>query len=292
MSTENTPHPTPDVKKTGKGPMDGDTLRHYWRSGVTELAPGVVRLRGYPIEQVIGGLDFASTVWLMIRGELPTPAEGKLLEAALVASVDHGPLSPSAATAHMAATCGVGINGALSAAIALLGDHHGGAGQQSMELFDELVGRLNGDDSAANIAAVVKAEFDRREAVGEKFLPGYGKHLHPVDPRSKRLLELAAAAQADGVIKGTYAKMAQAIEDELAARKGRRIPLNIDGATAMVLAELGFAPPLARALFILGRMVGLTAHIWEETQRNGRNKSPIPNGVLFDYDGPPARDLP
>lgn len=274
---------------TDKGTIDAAALRRHWKSGVTELQPGVVRLRGYPIEQVIGGLDFASTTWLMLRGELPTPAQARLLEAALVASVDHGPLSPSAATAHMAATCGIGINGVLSASIALLGDHHGGAGQQCMEMFLALAARIDGD---ADVERVVAGEFDRREAVGEKFVAGYGKHLHPVDPRAARLMELMREARAEGVIEGRFAHIAQAIEDELKRRKGRLIPLNIDGATAVVLAELGFTPPHARGLFILGRMVGLMAHALEEMQRGTRNKSPIPPGVLFDYDGPPARDLP
>lgn len=44
--------------------------------------------------------------------DLPGPRQAGLLEAALVAAVDHGPQTPSIAVARMAATCGIGLNGA------------------------------------------------------------------------------------------------------------------------------------------------------------------------------------
>ena len=56
----------------------------------------------------------------------------------------------------------------------------------------------------------------------------------------------------------------------------RPVPMNIDGATAVIYAELGFAAPLARGLFVLSRSVGILAHAWEETQQGRRNKGPIP----------------
>ena len=46
-------------------------------------------------------------IWLMVRGDVPGQKEAKLLEAALVASVDHGPQAPSIAAARMAVTSGL-----------------------------------------------------------------------------------------------------------------------------------------------------------------------------------------
>src|SRR5262249_57159670 len=80
-------------------------------------------------------------------------------------------------------------------------------------------------------------------------------------------------------------------EDALAAQKGRRIPLNIDGAPGVIYAELGFAPPLCRGLFVLSRSVGALAHAWEEMQSGERNKGPIPRHLLWTYTGPPPRRL-
>ena len=55
--------------------------------------------------------------------------------------------------------------------------------------------------------------------------------------------------------------------------------MNIDGATAVVFAELGFAPPLCRGLFVLSRSVGVLAHAWEQMQpgepQQGADAAPI-----------------
>ncbi|GAB7549521.1 hypothetical protein CS8_092260 [Cupriavidus sp. 8B] len=99
-------------------------------------------------------------------------------------------------------------------------------------------------------------------------------------------------AAADGVVNGRYAAIALAIEDALSAGRSKPIPMNIDGATAVIYAELGFPAPLARGLFCLSRSVGILAHAWEQTNQGGRNKGPIPRQFLWTYDGTPQRDVP
>jgi citrate synthase len=103
---------------------------------------------------------------------------------------------------------------------------------------------------------------------------------------------LVDEAATKGNVSGRFAAIGRALEDALAARKGRRIPMNIDGATAVVYAELGFAPALCRGLFVLSRSVGALAHAWEEMQSGQRNKGPIPRHLLWNYTGPPERSLP
>ena len=68
--------------------------------------------------------------------------------------------------------------------------------------------------------------------------------------------------------------------------------MNIDGATGVVYAELGFAPPLCRGLFVLSRSVGALAHAYEEMQSGERTKGPIPRHLIWNYTGPPPRDVP
>ena len=72
-------------------------------------------------------------------------------------------------------------------------------------------------------------------------------------------------------------------------RKGKKIPMNIDGATAVIYAELEFPEPLARGLFCLSRSVGILAHAWEQTQQGGRNKGPMPKDYLWAYTGQEKR---
>ena len=269
---------------------DRQGVSDWWRTSIIDMAPGVIRYRGYPIEELIGRVSLAQMIWLMTRGELPGKAQGELLDAALMAAVDHGPQAPSIAIARMAATCGVGLNNAIGSAVNVLGDVHGGAGEQAVEMYMNAQARI---DAGASEGEAVQAALDDAITTYGKFISGFGHRFHPIDPRAPRLLQLVDEAAARGEVGGRYARIARAIENELAARKGgRRIPMNIDGATAVIYAELGFPAPLARGLFCLSRSVGILAHAWEQTQQGGRNKGPIPRQYVPTYDGPPQRPVP
>ena len=56
--------------------------------------------------------------------------------------------------------------------------------------------------------------------------------------------------------------MALAVEDLVYQKK--KIRLNIDGANAAILSDLGFSPELGLGVFIIGRVPGIIAHINEE----------------------------
>jgi citrate synthase len=94
-----------------------------------------------------------------------------------------------------------------------------------------------------------------------------------------------------GSVEGKIANIARAIEAEITNRKGKIIPMNIDGATAVIYGELGFPPALARGVFCLSRSVGILAHAWEQSSFGERNKGPMPRSFKFTYDGLPLRRL-
>jgi citrate synthase len=264
----------------------------WWSTSIIEMKPGMIRYRGYAVEDLIGRVGFAEMVYLMTRGELPHPEAARLLEAALVAAVDHGPQAPSIAAARMAISCGVGINNAMASAINMLGDVHGGAGEQCVVLYNAIAARLDeGPASETRLAEAVSAEIAALAERGIRHVPGFGHRFHPRDPRAPRLLALVDAAAA-GAVSGRFAAIGRAIEARLAADKGRPVPMNIDGATGVVFAELGFPPPLCRGLFVLSRSVGALAHAFEELASGTRNKGPIPRQLIWTYTGPPARNLP
>lgn len=270
--------------------IDDPRVPDWWRTSIIDMRPGVIRYRGYPIQELIGRVSFAQMIWLMTRGELPSEGEGRLLDACLMAAVDHGPQAPSIAIARMAATCGVGLNNAMASAVNVLGDVHGGAGEQAVEMYLDIAAR---HDAGAALADAVRGGLDSTMERHGKFVSGFGHRFHLVDPRAPRLLELVDEAAQAGIVGGRFAAIGRGVEDELAARKGgRRIPMNIDGATAVIYAELGFPAPLARGLFCLSRSVGILSHAWEQTEQGGRNKGPIPREYLWTYDGPPQRELP
>ena len=262
----------------------------WWRTSIIEMSPGVIRYRGYPIEELIAQrVSLAQMIWLMMRGELPSKAQGALLEAALMSAVDHGPQAPSIAIARMAATCGVGLNSAMASAVNVLGDVHGGAGEQAVELYQDIGARIDAGESESD---AVRAGLDAFVAAHGKVIPGFGHRFHPVDPRSAPLLALVDEAARRGAVSGRYAAIGRAVEGHLAAKKGKAIPMNIDGATAVIYSELGFAAPLARGLFCLSRSVGILAHAWEQTEQGGRIKGPLPRRSTWTYDGPARREVP
>jgi len=272
--------------------MANQTPQDWWSTSIIDMKPGMIRYRGYAIEELIGRVGFTEMVYLLTRGELPHPAVAKLLEAALVAAVDHGPQAPSIAAARMAITCGVGINNAMASAINMLGDVHGGAGEQCVTLYNAVAARVGSDViSEERLAEAARAEMKLLVEAGIRYVPGFGHRFHPRDPRAPRLLELVDVAAAAGAVSGRFAAIGRAVEAELAAQKGRTVPMNIDGATGVIFTELGFPPPLCRGLFVLSRAVGALAHAFEEMQSGERNKGPIPRHLTWTYTGPPARTL-
>ena len=249
----------------------------WWRTSIIDMAPGKISIRGEPIEHLIGNTGFVEMIWLMLRGDKPNQGEAALLEAALVAAVDHGPQAPSIATARMAVTCGVSLNNAMASAINMLGDVHGGAGEQAVALYQSI-------DERGGVGEIPASVAKYRSSEGA-YLPGFGHRFHkPEDPRAPKLMQLVSDAVDNQVCDGRYLKIAVALEDFLAKEKGRPVPMNIDGATAVIFSELGFAAPLARGLFCLSRSVGILAHAWEQSQQGGRNKGPTPPEYKWTYD--------
>ncbi len=263
-----------------------DEARRWWSTAIVDIEPGKINIRGYPIQDLIGRLSYPQMVWLMLRGELPQDAQVRLMEAAMVAAVDHGPHAPSIAIARMATTCGLPVNGAMASAINALDGIHGGAGQQCMSLMYGIVQQCG--DNAVTRDHVEQA-LDAFAAKQGKIVPGFGHRWHDVDPRAVRLPALVNEARQAGYVGGRYATVSSLIEQVISKRKGVPIPMNIDGATAMIYCELGFDPQLGRGLFILSRSVGILAHAWEQIEQGGRIKGPMPPSFGYRYTGPARR---
>ncbi len=262
---------------------DERAVRQWWRTSIIDMKPGQISFRGNAIEDLIGNVSLPQMIWLMVRGDLPSDAQAHLFEAAMVAGVDHGPQAPSIAAARMAATCGVGLNNAMATAVNMLGDVHGGAGEQCAELYYNIAVRM---DAGAALNDAVRDGLDSwRETYG-KIVSGFGHRFHkPVDPRAPRLMQLVRDAAKEGTVSGRFADVGEEVQAELGRQRGGRpIAMNIDGATAVIFCELGFPAPLSRGLFCLSRSVGILAHAWEQMNQGGRNKGPIPPNYLPLYE--------
>jgi citrate synthase len=253
-----------------------------WKTAITKIEPNKVAVRGYPIDQLMGRISFGEMVYLVLKGELPTPAIGKLMDAILVSSVDHGATPPSALAARTVASGGAPLTTAIAGGIMTINRHHGGAIEGCMKVLDELVTYKH----EANLDAITAAREKMAEFRAKKIrVPGYGHRVHTDDPRTRRLFELA---EGSGVA-GEYIEMAHALRRAMREALDRDLPMNVDGGIAAVLCELGFPPELGNGFFAISRTVGLTAQVYEEMTRERPMRQISPNAQ--EYDGPPERSF-
>ncbi len=224
--------------------------------------------------------SFAAVVFLLHQSRLPSPAEERLLNAVLIASADHNSGAPSCAAARLAASGNrQSHSAAVAAGILAIGDEHGGAGANCMELIARIAGAATANGMSLDDAAAA-AVADTR-AAGRR-IPGFGHRKHTVDPRVKVLFDMAHAAG----LAGTGVAVITALESAIATAV-KPLPANVDGALAAILYDLGFPPSAGKLLFIVGRVAGLTAEVAEEYAR----EKPMRIRIPVTYDGEPPREF-
>jgi citrate synthase len=254
-----------------------------WKTALTSIQPNEIRLRGYRLDELMGRVTFAQTVLLLLTGELPSPAAAELLDAMLVASVDHGATPPSTLAARTVASTGAPLGAAVAAGLLGINRYHGGAIEDCASLIRAaLVEVARGGADVVEVARGVVADHQARRAV----IPGLGHRFHTDDPRTARLFEMAEQRG----IAGDGVRMLRAVQTQLAEQRGRALPINVDGAIAALLVDLAVPPGTANALFMIARLPGLVAHVVEETTRERPMRVVHPTG--HSYDGPPPRELP
>src|SRR4051794_19631883 len=117
------------LTKPGKtGAIMSDAERNaVWSTGITKIEPNKVMVRGHDIAELMGKVSFGAAVYLILKGELPDERTGKLLDAILVSSIDHGATPPSALAARTVASTGATLSASVAAGIMSINKHHGGA---------------------------------------------------------------------------------------------------------------------------------------------------------------------
>ncbi|MCP4839061.1 MAG: citryl-CoA lyase [Planctomycetes bacterium] len=257
-------------------------MSEMWQTAITEIEPNSVRVRGYDIAELMGRVSFGQAVFLILRGDLPDEATGKLMEAIIVSSIDHGATPPSVMAARTLASTGATLSASVGAGIMSINAHHGGAITNCAKQLGAISDRASHEHcSLEDAAAKQLADWKK---VGTR-MSGFGHRIHSADPRTARLFELAREAGAFG----DHCRTAEATEAVFKAG-GKSLPINVDGAIGAVLADLGFEPEVMNGLFMIARVPGLIAHVREEQTRMKPMRQVVPGGHL--YDGPGKRSLP
>jgi citrate synthase len=249
-----------------------------WKTSITNIGPGKIRVRGYDIAEIMEKLSYAQLVYLILKGELPSQAEAELMNAILVSSIDHGATPPSVLGARTVMSGGNSLNAAIAGGVLVIGDTHGGAIENAARIMQDWAGKDGEPPALADQLVDWLKEGKRR-------MPGFGHRLHKIDPRTGKLFEIAARHG----YSGRHIELCKAIEKALAQKTGRELPINVDGAIAAVISDMGFDWRLGKAFFIISRTPGLVAHAYEEMTRERpmRKLGPLP----FEYDGPEDREI-
>ena len=251
-----------------------------WRTAIVESRDGVIRVRGYDVTSLMTGRTFTDTIYLLHRDRLPTQQERALLDAILAGVADHGSGAPSCAAARLALSGNrASVSSAIAAGILAVGDEHGGAGSGCMEVIAAGLDRAKAEGlSLAECARLVVAEM----RAARKRVPGLGHRVHTLDPRTPILFDLARrnGLAGDGI---AFMEALEAVVRDTI----KPLPINVDGALAAVLHDMGFPPVFGRLLFIIGRVAGLSAEVMEELGRERSMRIRIP----VQYDGTPPRPL-
>ena len=256
-------------------------MSKHWTTEITKVAANEVRLRGYRIEELMGNITFGQAVFLLLMGSLPTHEEEKVIEAILVASIDHGATPPSTLAARTSASTGAPLNACIASGLLSINRHHGAAIEGCMNTIQEALNLAAEQQITYQNAAkkLIKIYNDTRRRI-----PGLGHRIHSNDPRAIRLFAIAD----DAGICGRGVAMLKVLQATL-ADFGKVLPINVDGAIAAVLLDLGVPSTLGNAFFMIARVPGLAAHAYEEATQQRPMRRIDPQN--HDYCGPAPRSL-
>lgn len=211
---------------------------------------GVHYIRNHPLTQLVSQTPFVSAVFYMVTGVMPDQHQARVLNAILVASMDHGLSPASGFVPRVVASTGNGIIHSMAAGLMALGPYHGGAIEGAAQIFTQV--RENG------IESLEQSHFGPK-----KRLLGFGHpHYKHTDPRADLLFSLAKEEGIGVQHQETAYRVQQVIYEKL----GKHLVINIDGAIAALLLDLGFPASAGNGLFALARCGGMIAHILEEYQ--------------------------
>jgi len=279
MARTNSKAPVVERRAQRRGASDGK-----WRTALTCIEPNKILVRGYPLDEIMGRLTFGEAIYLLLMGEVPSPAIGSLMEAILVSFIDHGATPPSTLAARNTATTGASLRSCVAAGVLGFGRYHGGDIETCMHFLDTGLEMVRQGTSYHDAAEQILEKCLQ----SEEALPGFGHRFHTRDPRAARLFQMALELE----IEGEHVQMIRAVEMVIAERDqtGTPLPVNIDGAIAAVCGDIGIPPGVANALFVISRVPGIAAHSREEAERHHPMRQIDPKDHF--YDGPSQRRLP
>lgn len=247
-----------------------------WLSAITDIQPGHIVVRGYDLAQLLGNISFAETIFLLWTGKMAPAEWAPLLNALFIAAIDHGPGAPSALTARTVISGGGELNAAGAAGLLTMGQFHGAAVTDAMELLYDIATRQM---ASVEPALALSESLEAWRATHRRF-PGLGHRFHATDPRVELIWSLAR----QGHLPERFLQIEMAIATKASELVGKPLPINIDGVIASVLCAMDIPAPMGNLFFYIARLCGVLAHAYEEQQNMPPMRRIHP--TAFEYNGP------
>lgn len=217
-------------------------------------------VRGHDlVEELIGKVSLGDVAFLELKGRLPTKQESIVFNAIAVTLVEHG-MTPSAIAARLTYFgAPESLQGAVAAGLLGMGDRFGGSAEDAARMLQVALEQAGPDSNLKALASrIVSDHKERKQPVA-----GLGHPIHkPVDPRTAKLFEVAAA----NGLSGRYVSLMQLVGEEATRTFDRSLPVNATGAIGAIASELGIPWRVCRGLAVMARAIGLVAHIQEELE--------------------------
>lgn len=252
-------------------------MNDNWETKITKIEPNKILIRGYKLDELMGKVKFTDMVYLLIKGELPSSIESKMLEAILISSVDHGVTPPSCLATRNAASTGAPINCALASGILAINKYHGGAIEGCM---NDLI-HIKEESQKEKLPLIeVTRKFCKEKIDMRLKISGFGHRIHTDDPRTKKLFQLSKEL---GIAK-EFVEIIGILKQSIEETSSKSLPINVDGALAAILLDMGFSPSIANGFFILSRIPGLLAHYLEELGEKPMRKIDVEKHLYTGHD--------
>jgi citrate synthase len=201
---------------------------------------------------------FAQLIYRVVSGEKKVaPARARMIEAMIVASVDHGATPPSAQATLLAASVRASYELAIASGVGAITDVHGGAGAKAAAFFRACVEKAK--SAGLDTQAATRAVLGDSMRAGKR-VEGLGHRVHTQDPRRDVLWRLSE----ERGLAGACVAVSKVVGEEFEKLRGMSLPINVDGVIGAIVADLGLGEDIAKALFVFGRVAGLSAHYFEE----------------------------
>ena len=220
-----------------------------------------ITVRGENLTDLIGGIGFTDYFWLLVLGERPTANQRAILDACLVAIAEHG-LVPSVQAARMTLAAGPDAwQGAMAAGLLGMGSVVAGSSETAGRYLHEVLEAAQG---AGGLEAAAIASLEQLKAERKK-VPGLGHPQHSGgDPRADRLLAISDQIG----VSGRYVEALRLLAKHAPGIIQRPLPINVSGAIPALMLDAGWPLEALKAVPLLARTAGLSAHLFEESMRS------------------------